>query len=352
MIDRRLLYLGWVVLLTTGLACSEDFDLYAPEEDILAVYGVLDPDRDAQFVRISRVFQIEADAIAYARTHDPAEPGLLVTLTGNGHRYQAEWVSDLPKDTSRGDFGATTAAYRFDTQGDQRLVPGERYTLHIRSAADTGLHLSAHTQIPPRPGVIFPNYIREGSQRCLRRLPFEDSVEVRFRTNPEDQPGRAFRYELRVVFHYWADGQQRTHHYGPTRLFDRSTGCSGLENNTLCYLLPPRQVLFALRTALREPGVLYSYDAEPRCGGVTGDLSQALEVQVTAVDTFLGRYILANSPYFRNLNPIRQEYTNVTGSVRAVGVFGSIAYDNMPVALTPCGEYLMGLRDLAPYGCE
>jgi len=334
------------------LSCSEELELYAPEEEIYAVYGVLDPDADAQYIRVSRVFQIEADAVPFARSHDPSVPGLSVQLEGGTQTYTATWVREIAKDTSRGDFGPTTSAYRFETEGAARLQPGRRYTLHIRSDVDSSLYLTATTQIPPRPALLSPGYVREGSQRCLRRVPFEDSVQVRFRTNPESQPGRAFRYELRVLFRFWANGRQQTHHYGPTRLFDRSTGCSGLDNSTLCYLLPPRQVLFALRTDLQEPGVLYTYDAEPRCGGVTGDLSRAVELQVTAVDTFLGRYILANSPYYQSLNAIRTEYTNVTGTIRAVGVLGSIAYDNRPIALTACGEYVMGLRDLPPFGCE
>lgn len=347
---RLLLYISLMSTLTA--ACREDFDLYAPAEDIYVVYGVLDPGREAQYVRVSQVFQIEADAIAYAASHDPGVSGLQLTLTGGGEHYTAVWVPQLTKDTLQGDFGPLTSGYRFETAGAKRLVPGERYTLRITSPADTGLLLTAYTRIPPRPAVIFPNYTWESGRRCLRRLPFEDSVEVRFRTNPEALPTQAYRYELRVALRYWADGKQHQHHFGPTRLFARSYGCSGFDNHTLCYKLAPRQVLNSLRTAMQTPGVHYEYDAEPRCSGVVGPLSRAVEVQVTAVDTFLGRYILANAPYFRNLNPIRQEYTNLSGTARAVGVFGAIAYDNRPVALTACGEYLVGLREARPPGCE
>ena len=41
------------------LACSEAFELNAPYKDIWVVYGVLNPGDTAQFIRISKAFQLD-----------------------------------------------------------------------------------------------------------------------------------------------------------------------------------------------------------------------------------------------------------------------------------------------------
>lgn len=327
------------------MGCSEELDLYAPAEEIYAVYGLLDAAADTQYVRVSEVFQAESDAFEFAQDYDASVPGLEVVVAGGGNHYVAQWRDSLLKDTLRGDFGAYTGAYFFVTTDSVRLVPGERYTLSIRSPLDSSFHLSASTRIPPDPRLISPRVsVNSSNEECLPLLAIEDSLYVIFQRNPNQQRGEAWGYQLRINFRYRVDGISQNHAYGPTRLFNRSTGCEGPSGQTLCYRLGGGAVFNSLRHHLGQATGLTTYDAEPRCTRrFTGYLSDAIEVEVAAVDSALGRYIEVNSPFFRSINPVKPEFTNLTGTPRAVGVFGSVSRSQSPVTLSPCVEYRLGL---------
>ena len=119
----------WIcVVCIASFGCSEEVDLYAPEEEIYAVFGLLDATADTQYVRISQVFQPRADAVEFAANYDPSVPGLEVTVMGGGHRYVAQWQDSLLKDTLSGDFGRYTGAYFFVAEDSARLIRGEVYS--------------------------------------------------------------------------------------------------------------------------------------------------------------------------------------------------------------------------------
>ncbi|MDX2286129.1 MAG: DUF4249 family protein [Bacteroidia bacterium] len=347
--------MNWLRTAGMGMAalfagCSETVDVFAPEEDIWVVYGVLDPDAPAQDIRISKVFQVEADAYAYAATRDFSAAGLRVYLEGGGSQYEARWVDSVRKD-SAGDFGLYAGVYRFDTPAGARLRYGERYTLTIVS--DSGLQLSSQARIPPRPVIVFPAVQTSGGDRCLPGAAFEDSVYVMFDADRDDLGVRAMRYEARVRLAYYADGRPQQVLYRTRRLFDRTTGCAQSGGSGwLCYLYPAGQVLNGLRLQMEQtPAQLLQYDAQPRCGNLSASLSDAVQLQILAIDTSLARYLLANDPRQTDFTTIRTEYTNISGNARAVGVFGAVSSDRMPVSLSPCSEYRLGLRREAPPGC-
>jgi hypothetical protein len=78
-----------------------------------------------------------------------------------------------------------------------------------------------------------------------------------------------------------------------------------------------------------------------------------VEIEVVAIDTILYRYMTANDPGYFNINTIRREYTNISGSADAVGIFGSKATDRGPVALTPCAQHLLRLNGFFdPEACQ
>lgn len=334
---------GFVVLLTC-IGCSEELDLYAPAEEIYAVYAALDAEADTQYVRIGQVFQVEGDAYAFAAEHDGSVPGLEVVVEGGGQRYLAQWQDSLRRDSSRGDFGPYVGAYYFLTPDSARLQPGERYRLHVRSPLDSSFHLQAATRIPPQPRITAPRPRVSPEEECLSILSIEDSVYVFVQRNPRQQPGEAWGFQLRINFRYRLDGVTRRYTYGPSRLYRQSTGCEGPTGQTLCYRWGPGVVLRALQRHLAQlPPGRQSYDAEPRCRPrFQGFLSDAIQVEATAVDSALGQYMQVNSPFFRSINPVKPEFTNLTGQPRAIGVFGSLARDQSSVTLSPCVAYALG----------
>ena len=343
---------GAVLLGLSVWACSERVEINAPYEDIWVIYGILDWNQDTQYVRISKAFQTEQSAFEFARTYFPQLDSLIVRVEGNGKTYLAQQIDSVAKDISDGDFGPYATVFRIITQAENRLKEGEVYQLHIRSASNDQLHLKAQTRIPVAPQIIFPALTRVREKFCLNEIPIEDSVRVIFRKNKESLQTTASHFEIRIKLNFQENGQDKTIAFGPTRLFNESISCNGSGNNNLCYLFRDGIISRSLQAQLAS-AQSNRYTPFPACGDAPANLSRAVEIQLTAIDTFLARYILANDPRFTNFNTIRKEYTNVSGSAKAVGVFGSIAYDNQPVGLTACGEYQLGLNGVVnPGNCN
>ncbi|TAE47817.1 MAG: DUF4249 family protein [Bacteroidetes bacterium] len=340
------------ICLCVMASCSEEVKVFAPEKNIWAVYGALDPEADTQIVRVSRVFQVRSDAYTYAAGQDVSARGLKVALTGGGLLLTATEVPDSPIDTSSGDFAPFTTLYKIATRDSNRLLPGQRYELHISDEQRPGWQLAAHTTLPPRPRINLPLLTIRQGEKCLSFLPVKDSFQVLFTPNPQRLPVTAYRYEIRIdIAYYRADGSPALYRYGPTPLFAGSRGCASGAGNALCYEFRDGQVLDAMRANLLREEAGYSYESEPRCGGIFDDLSESLLVRVTAVDTFLAQYMLANDPRTLNFNDVRREYSNIRGTEEAVGVFGSFSGTSVPAGIDACAEYLLGLRVEKPFGC-
>jgi len=344
-LNRNGFFFYFIGLLLFVVGCTERVDVNAPPKDIWVVYGVLDPQKSTQDLRIGKAFQIEENAFDYAETHDPAVKGLSVKLSGGGESWVAIAVDSVQK--GEGDFSAKTSLYRFETEGNRSLQEGVQYTLQVSWPDDSSLQLSAQTRIPPEPKLLSPQIIGVFSDRCLMPVAFEDTVEVIFKRKANNETlGEAFRYQLAVELNYTENNEAKVYRFGPTRLFSENIGCGNGAGSALCYQLPSGTVLRGIQSRWNDPNAKYAVDDDTLCG-VIADLSRFLEVQITAVDTALGRYMSANDPFTFNLNTYRREYTNVGGNASAVGIFGSINYQNIPVNLTECGRYQLGINPFA-----
>ncbi|MEL7529749.1 MAG: DUF4249 family protein [Bacteroidota bacterium] len=332
-----------MILIAYG--CTERIDVNAPPKDIWVVYAVLDPQKPTQDLRIGKAFQIEENAFTYAETFDPAVKGLSVKLTGGGESWEAFEVDSIQK--GEGDFTETTSIYRFETEGNRSLQEGVTYKLQVSWPDDSSLQLSAQTRIPPEPKLLSPQIVGVFSDRCLMPVRFEDTVQVVFKRKANNETlGEAYRFQLSVRLNYTEDGDPKVYRFGPTRLFSENVGCGNVGGGAVCYEIPGGSVLRGMLSRWSDPMAVYAIDDDTLCG-VPADLSRFCEVQVTAVDTSLGRYMSANDPFTFNLNTYRPEYTNIEGNASAVGVFGSINYENIPVNLTECARYQLGINPFA-----
>lgn len=338
-----LLSLSLMILITYG--CSERVDVNAPYKDVWVVYGVLDPQKEVQDLRIGKAFQVEENAFTYAERFDPAVKGLSVKLTGGGESWEAFEVDSIQK--GEGDFGQTTSIYRFATTGNRSLQEGVAYKLEVGWPDDSSLQLQAQTRIPPQPKLLSPQIVGVFTDQCLMPVRFEDTVEVIFKRKANNETiGDAYRFQLSVKLNYTEDGVPKVYRFGPTRLFSENVGCGNVGGGAVCYELPGGSVLRGMVSRWNDPMAVYAIDDDTICG-VPADLSRFCEVQVTAVDTALGRYMSANDPFTFNLNTYRPEFTNVEGNASAVGIFGSINYQNIPVNLTECARYQLGINPFA-----
>jgi hypothetical protein len=88
-------------------ACENEVDINADWKDVPVVFGLLDADSTEQFIRISRVFLGEGDALAFAQIQDSLyyKDGEIVAKVSefiNGNETR-NWVldrrTDIAKDT-------------------------------------------------------------------------------------------------------------------------------------------------------------------------------------------------------------------------------------------------------------
>ncbi len=326
------------LLLVVFAACTETFEVNAPYQDIFAVYGVLDPHQDTQYVRISLAFQPEENAYDLAKTIDLSVRDLNVSLSGNGKTYSATFADSIPKRTE-GDFVPFAGAYRFITAGSDRLIAGSRYELRISREDDSTFWLAAATRIPPQPLIISPTRYDWQGEYCLPIVDVEDTVSVVFRKN--DRPdNRSSHFEIRWLLRYEVGGEHRELQTIPSPPFNRNVRCGNAGNGNLCFSTGNGSVLEEWLTSI--PLASQGLNPEIRCSQIPIELSRVAEIQLTAMDSVLASYILANDPRELNLNTYRAEFTNVKGSVPAVGILGSISYDNEPFLLSPCAESRLG----------
>ncbi|MEM9897292.1 MAG: DUF4249 family protein, partial [Bacteroidota bacterium] len=283
-------FLGSLSCLLLLGGCSAELEIFEEPQDIFVVYAVLDPNLDRQVIRVSKVFQVKADAYEYAANLDPSVKNLQVTVEGDDKTWTARQVEKVEKDTTMGDFGPTTSYYEIETEGDKELQEGMTYRLTIRRADDPEFLLKAETTIPPKPKLLIPSSTFTRGERCLAVVPIEDDVLIRFDKNPNDLAARASGFQVQMEVQFFDGPQFKKAVYGPTPVFTQSENCSSF-GNKVCRLLKNGIVLAALRPLFKGDGELFSFDAAPTCGPPSVDLVSSVHVQVNAHDIALTQYI-------------------------------------------------------------
>lgn len=360
MMKGKALSIFSLLLLTLSLlesGCSTDFEVNAPERDIRAVYSILDPADTVQYIRIARVYQVEGDAIAYGGENDMSVKGLdvRITRTSDGHVYNAVEVDSFPKE--EGIFFPTYTAYKIVTDGstaNPAIRNDNQYQLEI-GAPDSEGYLTAYTVVPGEPELrgTLSIIAGAGNQRCLPKMSLKEPLNISWvRTT-------AFGYELRTMLRFAANGVQDSILWGPTDVITENNRCNE-GSGRLCYQFNEEVLLNYFLARMPQDGTIYTYDNADSCivnptndPAINDLLPKAWEFQVTGMDEFLYKYSLANDPKFLDLTGAKPEYTNLTGNIQGVGVFGSISTSTRYAIFRPCTEYLLGLNGTpAPPGCQ
>ena len=318
------------------------------------VFGVLDPSDSVQYIRISTAYQFEGDALVFAAENDLSLSGQKVTLIGGGNTWTGVEVSNFPKD-STGIFVPNQTIYKFVTDGSspetQELATETRYRLEI-GTPDAGDFISGETTIPGLPqirGELNP-ISGAGSSLCLPSLFLERKFQTYWtRLAPE------VRYEIRVYFTFSKNGVEETIRWGPTDLFDDNKRCSQ-GSSSVCYQFSEKQLLTFFKSRMPEDGSLYTYNTTDSCvptPALVDNFPTSLTFEVTAVDEYLGNYMEVNNPKYIDLTAAKPEYTNLSGNIEVVGVFGSVNHDSRYAIMRDCSEALLGLNgQTLPVGCE
>lgn len=331
----------WVIVTSFSMfSCSTDLNINAEPEDIWVVWGILNPQDTVQYIRISKGFLPEGDALVYAKENDLSAKGLQVTLINANKSFIAIETDSILKNPRDGTFYPYTTLYKIDTKGNNVLIPNEKYTLDVKRPDDSNFFLRASTFIPEQVSFNSPRIVRGPNGHCLLPINLNISYDVKF-----VPANGAAGYELRAFLDYEDNKVNKQVNFGPSSLFSRSVRCVG--GGLICYQFRQRELVDILAAQMKpETNRAFEYGASEhlRCGATIGDLPKVFRLEVTAADSVLYNYVQANSPIFTDFNTVRLEYTNIESSERALGILGSISIEDIPATFDPCTEYLLGLR--------
>lgn len=334
-------------LLTLFWGCNPEVEVFAIEKELYLVNGVLNQNAEEQFIRVSKVFQTEGDAILFAAENDVTLNNLQVRIEGGGKVYEAEAVSNLPRDP--GVFPREQSIYRFETAGADSLIAGERYDLYVRKPGDSTFLITAYTDIPTTPLITSPGayvYSPADTVFTYNTIDFTGDFVVRF--NASSGHG----YEVRVTADFWDGREMKTAQWGPTRVFQEPVGCTGnINTGKMCYEIRERIVPISLLKYTRDaPGPIAFYDTV-RIARQAEQLSQNTRIEVTAIDTFLTTYLRAETAFGFGANLLMDKpaVTNISGE--NVGIFGSINTSWRYLFLSSCTKFVAGFSPSGPNGC-
>ncbi|MEM6347288.1 MAG: hypothetical protein AAF927_25585 [Bacteroidota bacterium] len=345
----KLSFLSVSVFLLLGLgllsSCSTEVKLNAEPKDIWVVYGILNANDSVQYVRVSRAFLPEGNALEFAKDNDLSVKGLNVTLQGNGKTYTAVELDSVLKDPTDGTFYPSTTLYRFDTGGDDALAGGERYDLKVQQEGIDTFALESYTYMPDQVVFVRPTPVSgAGQQKCLRKASLDLDYKIEFRR------GLGASYEIRAFLDYQENLLDKQVVFGPTTQFGDDFRCvDGF--SIVCYNFVAKDILRSfVRQVDPQPGSIYTYPVteDTECNNDPNLLPDAFRFKVTAIDTFLTRYLSTTSPSFADFATVRPEYTNITGTVTTLGLFGSISSNEASAKLDECSMFLLNFNNEPP----
>lgn len=327
------------LLFITG--CKTDFEVNAPYKEMYQIVCVLNPKDTIQYIRVSKVFLTETNAIVYASENDQSAKNVSITVSGDGKTWTARQIDGVVM--PGGMFYSPQTIYAIDTKGSVKLKAGKTYSISLTPQGSDKV-LTAQTSVPDSFVVINPPgpQYGAGTTRCNPEAALDMSYSLKFK-----KAANALAYELRVYLAYQRNGVPDTAMFGPTEYFTASSGCTS-SSSEICQNLGENEVLAGWLQELIPGGATYTYDD----GGITpcrtniNDLNRSIWFEVTAIDEHLYYYMLANDPKYSDFTGARPEYTNFSDG--AIGVFGSYNLSSRYVDLNECSKYLMSLNGTPP----
>lgn len=338
--------IGFIAALTliwsVFYSCSTEVEINAPFKNIYVVYGVLDANDTIQYIRVSKAFLVNQDAIEYAKDYDPSVKGLNVVLKGYGKTYTATQIDNVPLQ-GNGAFYPFTTLYKIETKGTNALSAGRKYELTITKPDNDSIEITAYTYIPPRPDITYPSYPPgPGNTKAIQQAQLQGNYEMNWKAY--SGAGAAYGYEVRVFLYHETNGIPDTATFFGNLSLNGSGHRCVPSTGSMCYNFQPKEVIRAFKNQMNDESAIYTYDDEPKAGLVE-DLPKSLRYEVTAIDSSLTKYLRVNSPSYTDFNTIKPEYTNLTGKTDVYGVFGSINKASAYTIMDDCPEYLLRLNN-------
>lgn len=150
---RNLIVILLSFVLLFSSSCSNEIDINAPWEEVLVVFGLLNKDETTHYVRVSKAFLGEGDALQFASVYDSlyVSPEALEITIEEELNNQITRTFTLEADTSiakePGIFSIPSQViYKFSTPASDKLNPDAKYYLKVKNVL-SGNEVSSETNL-------------------------------------------------------------------------------------------------------------------------------------------------------------------------------------------------------------
>ena len=193
-------------------ACETDFDVNADWEETTVVFGLLDAAKDTQFIKISKAFLGEADALQMAQYSDSinfnkGELDVKITRINNNGSTDTIMLNEIRTLRDEGDFNDSIVMYTFENfefesnslnQYTNFLNANSEYELLIKNNI-TGNYVSSTTKI-----IGAFNFSTNPSKFVFYNSTYGLDAYQDLDWIPSITP-KAVAYQIGVRFHYKED---------------------------------------------------------------------------------------------------------------------------------------------------
>jgi len=218
-------YLILSVFAIVFTACETDFDVNADWEETTVVFGLLDAAKDTQFIKISKAFLGEADALQMAQNSDSinfnkGELDVKITRINNNGSTDTIMLNEVRTLRDEGYFNDSIVMYTFENfefqsnslnQYTNFLNSNSEYELLIKNNI-TGNSVSSTTEIIK--GFNFSSGIPTSNRLTF----YVDGLGYRFPRFEWSAPENVEIFQFNLRFHYKENGLEKELSWNQTEL--------------------------------------------------------------------------------------------------------------------------------------
>ena len=219
------IYLILSVFAIVFTACETDFDVNADWEETTVVFGLLDAAKDTQFIKISKAFLGEADALQMAQNSDSinfnkGELDVKITRINNNGSTDTIMLNEVSTLRDEGYFNDSIVMYTFENfefqsnslnQYTNFLNSNSEYELLIKNNI-TGNSVSSTTEIIK--GFNFSSGIPTSNRLTF----YVDGLGYRFPRFEWSDPENVEIFQFNLRFHYKENGLEKELSWNQTEL--------------------------------------------------------------------------------------------------------------------------------------
>lgn len=191
---KKILFGSLIAAFAMISSCSTDFEVIEEWKETMVIYGVLNPNDSAHYVKVTKAFLGEGDAFVMAQNPDSLyynPEHLLVTLTEveTGHVDTLDAVENIPRDMNNNPVFSQRQVVFKTTRKIQNI-----YTYQLRARnLSSGQEAVAQTKLVEPADITSPST----SQYQVDFANPTSNFEVKWRTGDN-----AMRYETIIRFYY------------------------------------------------------------------------------------------------------------------------------------------------------